>query len=594
MSELAFEDIPISQVNEYPVTKSVKIQGTAGCGKSTQAFRRMVECAHERDVDVEDIAVISYRVDLIEELLDDLVKEVGLLHQFDLESTGGRTKYLGTAHAVAKRMLGKTDMVTWQDRKDWCNTRDWEYTGDRSLGKLFFSVNDWLVDNQVPAEEATRAPEYDDFESELGRPIDIEPLLEDWLEYKLENDLYDFSDLLTVAISEELVPDVEILVIDELHDVYPLLNDVITMWIDEIQERDGTVIVAGDTNQVINSYQGASAEFFNDIDLPEVWLGKSWRVPESHFELAKDVLSQSQEAPDVEADSDDGELSVIRSGEHLPDSQGSNNPIQLLEETLEYDYGDEDNEETVMYLARTQSQCEYISESLKESGILFGGSTGSNAWTRSESHERVALYYCLRKLSSIDESDFEVKEWDSHATFEQGADISLYTDDLREFVKYVPAEYIIGSKEELRDELKGEDSWKESLLTLWVEPEFWREFTEGADSLDNLNLNQELEAWVRPALENPDNAEVTLGSTDSQLINVRTIHASKGAEADLVILYDGITRRIHNSMFEDNEARKNEDRVWFVALTRSREKMVVVQDGFSYTTNYLNNIGDLL
>ncbi|QCS41302.1 3'-5' exonuclease [Natrinema versiforme] len=587
MSDLAFEDIPISQAAEYPVTESVKIQGTAGCGKSTQAFRRMVECARERDIDVEDVAVISYRVDLIEELLNDLVDEVGLLYPFDLESAGGRTKYFGTAHAVAKRMLGKTDIVTWQDRKGWCNSRDWEYTGDRSLGKLFFSVNDWLVDNQVPAEEATRAPEYSDFESEFGRPIDIEPLLEDWLEYKLENDLYDFSDLLTVAISEELVPDVEILVIDELHDVYPLLNEVITMWIDEVRNQGGTVIVAGDTNQVINSYQGASAEFFEQIDLPEIWLDVSHRVPEQHFVPAKNVLSQSQDAPDVDAKSDDGELHVVRSGSHLPESDDVNNPVDLLDEHREFG-------EKVMFLARTQSQCEYISKSLRDAGILFGGSSGSTAWTRSDSHERVALYYCLRKLSSIDECDFEVKEWDSHAAFKQSVDISLRSDDLREFIKYVPTEYIVDSKEELRNELKGEDSWKESLLTLWVEPEFWSEFTRGADSLNALNLNQDLEAWVWPALENPDNAEKTLASTDSQLINVRTIHASKGAEADLVILYDGITRRIHNSMFESNEARKNEDRVWFVALTRSREKMVVVQDGFSYTTNYLNNIGKLL
>jgi len=74
-------------------------------------------------------------------------------------------------------------------------------------------------------------------------------------------------------------------------------------------------------------------------------------------------------------------------------------------------------------------------------------------------------------------------------------------------------------------------------------------------------------------------------------VTVRTIHASKGTEADRVVLYDGITPAIRRSMYNSVQSRRNEHRVWFVALTRSSRELVIVSDAFDYTDPIL---GDLL
>lgn len=57
-----------------------------------------------------------------------------------------------------------------------------------------------------------------------------------------------------------------------------------------------------------------------------------------------------------------------------------------------------------------------------------------------------------------------------------------------------------------------------------------------------------------------------------------TIHGSKGLEARTVIVFDGITSKIQDSIIKDENDRQNEYRVWFVALTRAKEYCFVIRD----------------
>jgi len=66
-----------------------------------------------------------------------------------------------------------------------------------------------------------------------------------------------------------------------------------------------------------------------------------------------------------------------------------------------------------------------------------------------------------------------------------------------------------------------------------------------------------------------------------------TIHASKGSEADVVILYDGVTSKIQKSIRRNREVSANEDRLWYVGLTRASRKSVIVRDAFWWANDYL-------
>jgi DNA helicase-2/ATP-dependent DNA helicase PcrA len=69
---------------------------------------------------------------------------------------------------------------------------------------------------------------------------------------------------------------------------------------------------------------------------------------------------------------------------------------------------------------------------------------------------------------------------------------------------------------------------------------------------------------------------------------VDTIHASKGREADVVILLDGITPRIYNAL---NTEFENEVRVWYVGMTRARKALYVVPYEMPFLASLLRGVG---
>lgn len=59
-------------------------------------------------------------------------------------------------------------------------------------------------------------------------------------------------------------------------------------------------------------------------------------------------------------------------------------------------------------------------------------------------------------------------------------------------------------------------------------------------------------------------------------IHLSTIHSQKGREADNVIVVGSTTRRSAISFFESQEAFDSELRVWYVAMTRSRQNLYII------------------
>ncbi len=566
-----FTEIPIVQRDEYDVTDSVKLNGSPGTGKTTQSFRRYIEALDERNTDVEDTCVVSYRVSLANDLIRRL-RSLGIVEDKDTDDL----EKFGTIHAVCKRLLNVShkSMVNSTHKAEWCENRGWKYYADDdedTVGQLFFDVLDWLCINNKSVNDYSIAPAYEEFVAEF-REVDLSDIIKSWNEYKVYNGLYDYHDLLSEVVRKEITPDAEILVVDEMHDVYPLMFSVINMWSEKVEQDNGTIIVAGDTQQVINSYQGAHEKYFNQLDIPEITLQESFvRPPESHWNTATQMLSKSHTPRDITTNVE-GNIYEISSPK-LP-SRDVNNPRDIL-------HSQSEENDSVMFLARSRAQCRQVSKSLKEDGILFSGSSGTLSWSRRNNAKRVALYHILQTLSTYDGEDGKVFAENSGKKFD--------ADDALLFIQSVPAKYIDGEKDDFELIAKSEN---EVYLYDFVQnttDEFWIDLTNGSDSLDNLLVKESVKSWLQPALENNDTSLLESEQLD---VAIMTIHASKGSEADVVILYDGITTNIKNSMFTDSEKRANEHRVWYVALTRSKRDLVIVRDAFDYTVPILG--GDLI
>jgi hypothetical protein len=82
--------------------------------------------------------------------------------------------------------------------------------------------------------------------------------------------------------------------------------------------------------------------------------------------------------------------------------------------------------------------------------------------------------------------------------------------------------------------------------------------------------------WVDSAKEyGPDLAT-------SPRVKLSTIHAAKGAEADLVILSTESSRKVHLNSSRLPQLHDEECRVAYVAVTRARERLVIVEDSGPY------------
>jgi DNA helicase-2/ATP-dependent DNA helicase PcrA len=136
--------------------------------------------------------------------------------------------------------------------------------------------------------------------------------------------------------------------------------------------------------------------------------------------------------------------------------------------------------------------------------------------------------------------------------------------------------------EELRD-AEGELTLNE--FDNHVTRAFWEQYTSGASSVDRLNktafgtdARREKEA-LRSAL-NKQEGRIEAEDIDTWAI---TIHASKGMEADDVVVYDGISRTIQQGMRESDRTHRNEYRTWYVALSRGKKRIHVMRNAFEWT-----------
>lgn len=93
------------------------------------------------------------------------------------------------------------------------------------------------------------------------------------------------------------------------------------------------------------------------------------------------------------------------------------------------------------------------------------------------------------------------------------------------------------------------------------------EFYEMAwyDILDLIPL--EIKNYIRRILANGYNL------FDKPKIKLSTIHQSKGGEADTVVLFTDVSNMVWENIWNDNEHR-----VWYVAVTRAKNKLIIIQE----------------
>lgn len=617
------ESIELMGGDDYPATESVKVNGPPGTGKTTQGLRRVYELITEHDYSPADVSWTTYRKSLAEDVLERLV-EWGILDADDIKDDAhrGRTKYIATAHAEAYRIAENSrfknwDTPRWSDKQDFMlSTYSMSYATDDQntpdYGELIFGVYYWLINNERSMASAHEAPGWESLQSAWSSHPSLEDFEDEWESYKNDNKLVDFFEFLQYVRDEQICPPTPIVVVDEYHDVYPLMESVCQMWLDNAE----IAIVLGDPQQVVNYHEGARPDFFEDLGLPEIKLTKTWRVPEELWNAATSVLARSHKSYTPEFQQNvEGGIAELRAPQmdYNKHADAWETPTGTFgsPDALVADYADE----SMLFLTRTQKQVRGIVASWEKAGVVYRSQVGAD-WR--DDDRRRHLFNALQRLKglTVEQTGWDEYEvvWADHAE-EMGLDTSqgpperMLCHELAAVLEYAPADHLKTSREDA-------DKHAATLATIedrhysiddladYVNDEFWMEMTRGADSAQHLvnregtsALNREriYAALVRNAsptfpIANGD-YEVDENKVDNDGLDdaplAMTMHASKGSEAEIVVIYDGITSKIRKSIRRDREVASNEDRLWYVALTRAKKKSIIARDAFWWADDYL-------
>jgi DNA helicase-2/ATP-dependent DNA helicase PcrA len=107
--------------------------------------------------------------------------------------------------------------------------------------------------------------------------------------YKESNNLMDFTDLLEKVVeSPDLLPRLDVLIIDEAQDLSRLQWDVVM----ELADRADRVFLAGDDDQAVYTWAGADVKSFLNLTGKITILEQSYRVPAKVHALANTVVNR--------------------------------------------------------------------------------------------------------------------------------------------------------------------------------------------------------------------------------------------------------------------------------------------------------------
>jgi DNA helicase-2/ATP-dependent DNA helicase PcrA len=114
-----------------------------------------------------------------------------------------------------------------------------------------------------------------------------------WTEYKQENGLLDFTDLIETCLRDvALAPrSPSVIFADEAQDLNRMQLSLVRKW----GERADYFILAGDDDQTIYTFTGATPEAFLDPDIPpdhKIVLKQSYRVPRAVHRFAEELIGR--------------------------------------------------------------------------------------------------------------------------------------------------------------------------------------------------------------------------------------------------------------------------------------------------------------
>lgn len=341
---------------------------------------------------------------------------------------------------------------------------------------------------------------------------DLERLQTTLAEYKRVNNKLDFTDIIYKFLEIGNVPPCQMLVVDEAQDLSPLQWKMVEKLLADIPD----CYIAGDDDQAIFRWAGADVDKLIKLSGTQEVLGKSFRVPAEVQKIALTITDRIQ-------------VRVPKQWDPRPE------PGEVAYET---DISNIDmSAGTWLLLARNAYLLDgYIQHCMRE-GLIFDCARESTL--RKDVYDTIRYWEKLRLGDSVPAS--WVKKIYDLMSIRVGV-----TYGFKGKVDELPDRHMLNIKE-LREKhgLCVSTPWHQALDKLSAtEREYYLSAEEKGQKFDQ-----------------------------PPRIRISTIHGAKGAEADNVVIQTDMAQRTHREMQIESD---DEHRVWYVAVTRAKNKLIIL------------------
>ncbi len=577
-------------------TRVTRLFGGPGSGKTTALLDHVEEILEDEDVSFRDVLVVSYTRAAAQEVRERLAERLD-------ESPRALQGNVCTMHAKAYDLLdlSRGDVIGEKDKEEFCEEYGLEFEDEYSgagrrtarsttIGNKIIATSQWLqrtrrevadwydVPFQWDLEEVRLPPEIDPNAQEGNKytptwpaaddRIDVPEAIRAWRSYKGREGKIGFADMLERVEQRSLVPNVDYLVIDEFQDITLLQYAVYEEWKPHVDR----VLIAGDDDQVVYSWQGADPALLLEEEVDDdVILPNSYRLPSNvlhavnreirHIDVRQDKdLDPRKEGGTVEGYANKSMLDLVR----------------MVRRTLVEDEG------TIMLLFRARYQMfQFVDEFITE-GIPFTALTDQRMWT-----DRLTQY--VRAVEAVEAGE-DLDGLQARRLADMLMDSAFGTgerDELFDAIDELQEEADVGDLTELT-------------VPLSVVEEHVPFMPDPASASDML---RKVTSFQKKSVR----AYFAIGSyqgMDTDRVRVGTIHSAKGREADHVFVGTDLTEKVVEQMVATVEGTgadadatdvpgveeftkttspvpiltDNERRVFYVGMSRARERLVLLEN----------------
>jgi superfamily I DNA/RNA helicase len=447
-----------------------------------------------------------------------------------------------TIHSTAFRLLGlrPEEVLNSKDLKDFAEAYAYDFQGaqlqdedgDPTAPQIateddrLFAALGWARARMLPQEEGARGGPYRVAADQYTL------FLERYRKFKEEKRRLDFYDMLEECLASGRRPPVSRAIIDEAQDLSPLQVELVQRWFADCEK----VYVAGDDDQAIYGFSGADSRWVMELSsqFPTQILKKSYRVPRLAHEVARLIIEQNTRrvAKQYMPREAEGEMAVLRREEI----------VDLINE----------DEETFI-LGRHWRGVRRFAQMLRERGIAF----------------TVERYPNLSPLGATK----AIRAYRAARALQLGRTIpgSTYVAMLSQIPSGKHGGNLLprGAKKQAK-ERQSDTVSMDALRFQGLQRLVDELLRVGPRVLSRISsdLLAAFDALERRYGRLPLRPHVTAMS----------MHASKGREADTVIVLPELSRAAyHDYMLGGSRSFESENRVAYVAVTRTRNRMLFAQ-----------------